>query len=90
MATHFGKRIKTIRERIGLDRCGFGQVLSLSEDEVFAIEAGELTIPLDGLTKIAKNWPEYSTYLLTGDTDVKQRNPEIEIVARGLLTVGRA
>lgn len=84
MSASIGERIILIREDIGVDAATFSQKIGMPEDVLLRVECGKLEPDTAFLTAIAKQWPQYAVYLLTDETFVNQRNPEVESLAQEL------
>lgn len=78
MSTSQGKKIRVIRESLNLGREEFCKKTGIPKPSLIKYETERSGVSGEVLIAIAKIWPEYSTYLLTDDINVKQRNPEIE------------
>lgn len=84
MSTSQGKKIRVIRESLDLGREEFCKKTGIPKPSLIKYETDRAGVSGDVLSAIARVWPEYATYLLTDETNVKQRNPEIESLARDL------
>ncbi|OAM51520.1 hypothetical protein A7981_08500 [Methylovorus sp. MM2] len=84
MSISQGKKIRLIRESAGMGRQAFSDTTGIPKDSLIGYEMERIKPGGEVLSAIAGKWPEYAAYLLTDETDVKQRNPEVESVAREL------
>ena len=75
MSNNIGKRIKLVRETIGLKREEFSVETGVPIGTLIGIEQGRHEPKAGVLMAIANLWPEYATYLLTDKTDIPQKNP---------------
>lgn len=79
MSNSIGKRIKLVRETIGLKREEFSVETGIPIGTLIGIEQGRHEPKSGILSAIAQKWPQYATYLLTDETHVKQENPELGV-----------
>lgn len=84
MSTPIGKKIRNIREAMELGRQAFAEKTGIPKDTVIGIETGRHLPGANALIAIAQAWPQYATYLLIDEIDVKQKNPEVESLAKEL------
>ena len=84
MSTNYGKRIRLVREHLGLGRAEFCNQTGIAKQSLINYETERTKANAEVLGAIAKVWPEFAAYLLTDETLVKQRNPEHEALAREL------
>lgn len=84
MSTNYGKRIRFVREHLGLGRAEFCTKTGIPKQSLINYETERTKANAEVLGAIAKVWPEFAAYLLTDETDVRQRNPEVEALARDL------
>lgn len=90
MSTPIGKKIRNVREALGIGRQEFADKTAIPKGTIIGIEQG-LREPKAGvLIAIAQAWPEYAAYLLTDEMNIKQRNPEVEGLAKELQEVQKA
>lgn len=73
-----GEKIRLIRESLGMGRQEFADKTGIAKGTLIRTEQGQNSPQVVVLLKISELWPEYSSYLLTDSTEVKQRNPERE------------
>lgn len=59
-------------------------LIGIPKGTLIRTEQGQNSPQVSVLIKIAELWPEYAAYLLTDATETKQRNPEVELLAREL------
>lgn len=67
-----------------MGRQEFADLTGIPKATLIRYETEKISPGGEALSAIAKLWPEYAAYLLTDKTNVKQRNPEVESVAREL------
>lgn len=84
MSTSQGKKIRAVREFLGLGRADFSEKTGIPKQSLIGYEQEKTKPGGEALAAIAAIWPEYAAYLLTDATDTKQRNPEIEQLAQDL------
>lgn len=89
MSTDVGKKIKEIREALGEGRPEFSLKTGIPIGTLIGIEQGRHEPKAGVLVAIAQQWPQYAAYLLTDETEITQRNPETENIARDLKEAGR-
>lgn len=65
-----------------MGRQEFADKTGIAKGTLIRTEQGQNSPQVAVLLKIAELWPEYSAFLLTDETDVKQQNPEKEALAR--------
>lgn len=82
MSTNYGKRIRQVREHLGLGRAEFCSKTGIAKQSLINYETERTKANAEVLGAIAREWPEYAAYLLTDKTEVKQRNPEVEQLAQ--------
>lgn len=90
MSSTVGKRVRTLRESLGLGRNEFCEKTGLAIGTLIGIERDRHEPKVGALASIAAVWPEYAAYLLTDATDTKQRNPEVEQLAQDLKEARKA
>ncbi|MCB4810593.1 helix-turn-helix domain-containing protein [Methylovorus menthalis] len=76
MSNSIGKRIKLVRETIGMKREEFSVETGVPIGTLIGIEQGRHEPKAGVLISIANKWPQYAAYLLTDKTDIIQINPE--------------
>ena len=79
-----GEKIRSVRESLGMGRQEFADKTGIAKGTLIRTEQGQNSPQVNVLLKIAELWPEYAAYLLTDATDTKQKNPEVEQLARDL------
>lgn len=84
MSTPIGEKIRNVREALGMGRQEFVDKTGIVKATLIGIEQGRQEPKAGVLIAIAKAWPEYASYLLTDETGKKQRNPEVDNLAREL------
>lgn len=67
-----------------MGRQEFADRTGIAKGTLIRTEQGQNSPQVGVLQKIAELWPEFAAYLLTDQTGVKQRNPEVEALAREL------
>lgn len=88
MSIPVGEKIRNVREILGLGRAEFSQKTGIPKDTLIGAELGRREPKAGILIAIAQQWPEYAAYLLTDETEIGQRNPETEKLARELQAAG--
>lgn len=84
MSTPIGQKIRNVREALEIGRQEFVDKTGIPKGTIIGIEQG-LREPKAGvLIAIAQTWPEYAAYLLTDEIGIKQKNPEVESLAKEL------
>ncbi|ACT52147.1 helix-turn-helix domain-containing protein [Methylovorus glucosotrophus] len=76
MSTGYGKRIRLVREHLGLGRAEFCNETGIPKQSLINYETERTKANAEVLGAIANKWPEYAAYLLTDKTFVIQKNPE--------------
>lgn len=84
MSTSIGKKIRNVREALGMGRGEFAEKTGINKGTLIGIEVNDRDVMSGILTAIAQEWPEYAAYLLTEETGIKQKNPEVESISREL------
>ncbi|MFL9611434.1 helix-turn-helix transcriptional regulator [Methylobacillus pratensis] len=84
MSSAVGRKIRAIRECLDMGRQEFADLTGIPKGTLIGIEQDRHEPKAGVLETIAKVWPEYAAYLLTDETNVKQKNPELEALAREL------
>jgi len=84
MSSHIGKKIRIVRETLGMGRQEFVDKTGIPKTTLIQMEVRDREIRSNALIAIAKAFPEYAAYLLSDETQIKQKNPEIENLAREL------
>lgn len=67
-----------------MGRAEFSQITGIPKDTLIGAELNRREPKSGILIAIAQQWPEFAAYLLTDATSTKQRNPELEALAREL------
>jgi transcriptional regulator with XRE-family HTH domain len=78
MSIPIGKKIRTIRECLGMGRGEFADKTGINKGTLIGIETIEREVMSGVLIAITKLWPQYAAYLLTDEVEIKQENPEAE------------
>ena len=76
MSTGYGKRIRMVREHLGLGRAEFCNETGIPKQSLINYETERTKPNAEVLGAIAKKWPEYAAYLITDRTDIPQINPD--------------
>lgn len=84
MSTPIGEKIRNVREALGIGRQEFVDITGIAKGTLIGIEQNRQEPKAGVLIAIAAAWPQYAAYLLTDDTGKKQRNPEVDNIAREL------
>jgi transcriptional regulator with XRE-family HTH domain len=84
MSTPIGKKIRNIREALGMGRQEFADKSGINKGTLIGLEVSEREVMSGVLTAIAQAWPEYASYLLSDELGIAQKNPEVEEVAKNL------
>lgn len=66
------RRIRQIREHVGLGRHAFAQLVGVSKGTLENSEMGKQRPPAELMLGIAKNWPQFALWLLTGKLNSKE------------------
>lgn len=90
MSTPIGKKIRNIREALGMGRQEFVEKTGIPKNSLIGIEVSKHEPGAKVLIAIAQAWPEYAAYLLTDEIDVVQKHPEVDQLARVLTEVKKA
>jgi transcriptional regulator with XRE-family HTH domain len=90
VSTPIGKKIRNIRETLGMGRQEFAEKTGIIKGTLIRIEVSDSEPRSGVLIAIAQAWPEYAAYLLTDESHIKQRNPEVEGLAEKLQAVKKA
>jgi transcriptional regulator with XRE-family HTH domain len=90
MSTPIGEKIRNVREALGMGRQEFVDKTGIVKATLIGIEQGRQEPKAGVLIAIATVFPEYAAYLLTDETHVKQRHPEVMELARELPKQKRA
>jgi transcriptional regulator with XRE-family HTH domain len=84
MSIPIGKKIRNIREALGMGRQEFVDKTGIPKNTLIQIEVKDREIMSGALIAIATAFPEYAAYLLSDETEVKQKNPEVDNLAQEL------
>ena len=84
MSTPIGEKIRNVREALGIGRQEFVDITGIAKGTLIGIEQNRQEPKAGVLIAIATAWPQYAAYLLTDETGKKQRNPEVDNIAREL------
>lgn len=90
MSTPIGEKIRNVREALGMGRQEFVDKTGIVKATLIGIEQGRQEPKAGVLIAIATAFPEYAAYLLTDETRVKQKHPEVDELARELPKQKRA
>lgn len=82
--TSTGKKIRNVRETLKMGRGEFAEKTGINKRTLIGVETSDREIMSGILTAIAQAWPEYAAYLLTDETGIKQKHPEVDAVQREL------
>lgn len=85
MSIPIGEKIRKVREMLEMGRAEFSQKTGIPKDTLIGAETGRREPKAGILIAVAQQWPEFAAYLLTDETEIKQRNPETEEMARELV-----
>jgi len=84
MSSNIGEKIRNVREALEMGRQEFVEKIEIPKGTIISIEQG-LREPKAGvLIAIASAFPQYAAYLLTDETNIKQKNPEVESLTKEL------
>ena len=84
MSIPIGKKIRNVREALEMGRQEFVDKTGIPKNTLIQIEVSNREVMSGTLHAIAQAWPEYAAYLLTDETNTKQKNPEVESISREL------
>ncbi len=84
MSTAIGKKIKFVREALGLKREEFSVHIGIPIGTLIGIEQGRHEPKAGVLIAIANKCPEYAAYLVTENYQVQQQTPEGQIQIQSL------
>ncbi len=84
MSTPIGKKIRNVREAIGIGRQEFVNKTGIPKNTLIQMEVNDREVKSGALIAIAKAFPQYAAYLLTDELGIKQKNPELESLAKEL------
>lgn len=84
MSTPIGKKIRNVREALGMGRQEFVDKTGIPKNTLIQIEISDREVMSGALAAIAQAWPEYAAYLLTDEVEIKQKNPEVESLTKEL------
>lgn len=84
MSTPIGKKIRNVRETLGMGRAEFAEKTGINKGTLIGIEVSEREAMSGILIAIATAFPQYAAYLLTDDVGIEQKNPEVEELQREL------
>lgn len=79
-----GQKIRNIRETLKMGRGEFAEKTGINKRTLIGAETSNREVMSGILTAIAKIWPEYAAYLLTDEVNIKQKNPDVESLAKEL------
>ncbi|MCB4809700.1 helix-turn-helix domain-containing protein [Methylovorus menthalis] len=78
MSISQGKKIRLIRESLNMGRGEFSDTTGIPKQTLIGYEMERTKPGGEALASIAKVWPEFAAYLLTDETHIKQRKPELD------------
>lgn len=84
VSTPIGQKIRNVREALGMGRGEFVDKTGINKGSLIRIEQNQNEPKAGVLIAIAQTWPEYAAYLLTDETSIKQKNPEVESISKEL------
>lgn len=84
VSTPIGQKIRNVREALEMGRGEFVDKAGINKGSLIRIEQGQNEPKAGVLIAIAQAWPQYAAYLLTDDVGIRQRNPEVESLAKEL------
>lgn len=84
MSIPIGKKIRNVREALKIGRQEFVDKTGIPKNTLIQIEVSNREVMSGALIAIAQAWPEYAAYLLTDETSIKQKNPEVESISKEL------
>ncbi len=67
-----------------MGRQEFVEKTGIPKNSLIGIEIGKHEPGAKAITAIAKAFPEYALYLVLDEVNIKQKNPEVEEVAKSL------
>ena len=79
MSIPIHKKIFQIREHLGLSRPEFCEISDISVNTLKSIEQKGVTPKADVLVKIGMCWPEYTEWLLIGETPLTDYAPDFDL-----------
>lgn len=79
-----GKKIRNVRETLKMGRGEFAEKTGINKRTLIGAETSDREVMSGILTAIAQVWPEYAAYLLTDEVGTRQKNPEVENLAKEL------
>ena len=90
MASELAKRIRLIREVETTGRAEFSQVTGISKKTIEGVEQSGRTPKGELLEAVCLQWPKYSLWLMTGQTNEEagQISPEIEKARKAFKQTG--
>ena len=84
VSTPIGQKIRNVREALGMGRGEFAEKTGINKATLIGVETRDREIMSSILEAVATNFPEYAAYLLTDEVSIKQKNPEVESLAKEL------
>lgn len=85
-----GEKIRNVREALKMGRQEFVEKIEIPKGTIISIEQGHREPKAGVLIAIAAAFPEYAAYLLTDEIGIKQKNPEVETLAKKLPVAKKA
>lgn len=65
--SEISKRIKLLRENLGLGQGLFAKAVGVKKSTIVAIELERQRVPENILEAMTKKWPQYTLWLMTGE-----------------------
>ena len=84
VSTPIGQKIRNVREALKMGRGEFVDKAGINKSSLIRIEQGQNEPKAGVLIAIAAAFPQYAEYLISDQTGVKQKNPEVESLAKEL------
>lgn len=84
MSTPIGKKIRNVREALEMGRQEFVDLTGIPKNTLIQIEVSDGEVKSNALIAVAAAFPQYAAYLLTDETNTKQKNPEVESISKDL------
>ncbi len=73
-----GVRIRELRESQNLGRHAFSEMCGVNKRSLENIEMGRQRATEEVIVSVAMVWPNYSQWLLTGNADIEENDPQIK------------
>jgi transcriptional regulator with XRE-family HTH domain len=84
VSSTIGEKIRNVRETLGMGRQEFVEKTGIAKGTLIGVEQGNREPKAGILIAIANAFPEYAAYLLSDEIGIKQKNPEVENLAKEL------